>query len=121
MSPGPTPRSRKRFAVSVTRSCSSFQVRVQLRECGSESSWKLSAGRAEDAAAALDELGGHELAASLLRVHVEVAETAARHRAMITRFRTSHPGVPTAAVPAQPLDIHDLDGLRAIGSALGGR
>ena len=82
---------------------------------------QLSAGRAEDAAAALDDLGGHELAASLLRVHVEVAETAARHRAMITRFRTSHPGVPTAAVPAQPLDIHDLDGLRAIGSALGGR
>lgn len=82
---------------------------------------QLGAGRAEDAAAALEEMGGHDLAVALLRVHVEVAETAARHRAMITRFRTSHPGVPTGAVPAQSLDIHDLAGLREIGAALGGR
>ena len=29
--------------------------------------------------------------------------------------------MPTGAVPAQSLDIHDLAGLREIGAALGGR
>lgn len=81
---------------------------------------QLSAGRAEDAAEQLEELGGHELAAALLRVHIEVAETAARHRGIITRFRTSHPGVPMGSVPAHSLDIHDLDGLRRIGESLAG-
>ncbi|MFJ6133187.1 ArsA family ATPase [Janibacter terrae] len=82
---------------------------------------QLGAGRAEDAAVQLEETGGHELAAALLRVHTEVAETAARHRQVITRFRTSHPGVPLGTVPAHPLDIHDLEGLREIGEALAGR
>ncbi|QBF45015.1 ArsA family ATPase [Janibacter limosus] len=78
-------------------------------------------GRAEDAAAQLEEMGGHDLAAALLTVHVEVAETAARHRGVITRFRTSHPGVPLGTVPAHAVDIHDLEGLREIGEALAGR
>lgn len=82
---------------------------------------QLSAGRAEEAADRLDALGGHALAASLLRVHADVAESAARHRAVITRFRTSHPGVPVGTVPAHPRDIHDLAGLRDIGQALAGR
>ena len=82
---------------------------------------QMGAGRAEDAAAQLDELGGHELAASLLRVHAAVAETAAKHRGVVTRFRTSHPGVPLGTVPAHAVDIHDLEGLRRIGEALTGR
>ncbi|HIZ97090.1 MAG TPA: AAA family ATPase [Candidatus Janibacter merdipullorum] len=82
---------------------------------------QLSAGRAEEAAAQLEALGDHDLAAALLRVHVEVAETAARHRGVITRFATSHPGVPLGTVPAHPVDIHDLEGLREIGEAIGGR
>ena len=82
---------------------------------------QLGAGRAEDAATQLEGLGGHDLAAALLRIHVEVAETAARHRGIITRFRTSHPGVPMGTVPARPVDIHDLDGLREIGDSLAGR
>ena len=82
---------------------------------------QLGAGRAEDAAAHLEGLGGHDLAAALLRIHVEVAETAARHRGVITRFRTSHPGVPMGTVPAGPVDIHDLDGLREVGDSLADR
>lgn len=82
---------------------------------------QMGAGRAEDAASQLEDMGGHEMAASLLQVHVEVAETAARHRGLITRFRTSHPGVPVGTVPAHPVDIHDLSGLREIGTALAGR
>lgn len=82
---------------------------------------QLSAGRAEDAADRLEALGGHTLAVSLLRVHAQAAEDAARHRAIITRFGTSHPGVPVGTVPAHPVDIHDLTGLRDIGEALAGR
>lgn len=82
---------------------------------------QLGAGRAEDAAVQLEETGGHEIAAALLRVHAEVAESAARHRQVITRFRTNHPGVPLGTVPAHPVDIHDLEGLREIGEALAGR
>ncbi|MDN5715874.1 MAG: AAA family ATPase [Janibacter sp.] len=81
---------------------------------------QMGAGRAEDAADQLDELGGHHLAAALLRVHAEVAETAARHRGIVTRFRTSHPGVPLGTVPAHAVDIHDLAGLREIGESLAG-
>jgi hypothetical protein len=80
----------------------------------------MGAGRAEDAAVQLDELGGHDLAAAVLRVHAEVAETAARHRGLVTRFRTSHPGVPLGTVPAHAVDIHDLAGLREIGESLAG-
>ena len=79
---------------------------------------QLGAGRAEEAAAQLDATGGHDLTAALLRVHAEVAETATRHRGHITRFRTSHPGVPIGTVPAHPTDVHDLAGLREIGEAL---
>ncbi|WP_277452915.1 ArsA-related P-loop ATPase [Janibacter sp. DB-40] len=82
---------------------------------------QLSAGRAEDAADRLEAMGSHPLAVSLLRVHAQAAEDAARHRAIITRFRTSHPGVPVGTVPAHPVDIHDLTGLRDIGKALAGR
>lgn len=82
---------------------------------------QLSPGRAEDAANQIEELGGQDLASALLRIHVEVAETAARHRGLITRFRTSHPGVPVGVVPARPVDIHDLDGLRDVGESLAGR
>lgn len=81
---------------------------------------QMGAGRAEDAAQQLEDQGGHEIAAALLRVHVEVAETAARHRGIVTRFRTSHPGVPLGTVPAHSVDIHDLAGLRQIGQALAG-
>ena len=81
---------------------------------------QLGVGRAEDAADRLEVIGGHELARSLLRVHVETAAEASRHRAVIARFRTSHPGVRVGTVPALPLDVHDLDGLRDIGTSLAG-
>lgn len=81
---------------------------------------QMGAGRAGDAAAQLEELGGHDVAAALLRVHAEVAETATRHRGVVTRFRASHPGVPVGTVPARSVDIHDLEGLREVGASLGG-
>ena len=45
---------------------------------------------------------------------------AARDRRMRDRFTGAHPDVPIAEVPALPTDVHDLDGLRRIGTALAG-
>jgi len=81
---------------------------------------KISADRAEEAAEHLEAKGGHDLAAAVLRVHAELAGTAARQRSVLARFRTSHPGVPLATVPAQPVDVHDIQGLRDVGAALHG-
>ncbi len=81
---------------------------------------QVAAGRAEEAADRLEAKGGHGLAAAVLRVHADVADTASRHRGVVSRFRTSHPGVPLVTVPAQAVDVHDVDGLRQVGSALHG-
>lgn len=81
---------------------------------------QLGAGRAEEAADRLESEGsGHSLAAALLRIHVDLAETATRHRGVIGRFRASHPGIGVKVVPTQAVDVHDIDGLREIGAALG--
>jgi hypothetical protein len=37
---------------------------------------------------------------------------------MARRFCSAHPEVAVVAVPALPVDIHDLDGLRDIGALL---
>ncbi len=39
---------------------------------------------------------------------------------MRDRFTSAHPDVPIAEVPALSTDVHDLDGLRRIGTALAG-
>jgi len=38
-------------------------------------------------------------------------------RRLARRFTAAHPLVPVARVPAQPDDVHDLNGLRVIGAA----
>jgi anion-transporting ArsA/GET3 family ATPase len=81
---------------------------------------KLSAERAEVAADALDETGGHDLAAAVLRLHAERMTLAVRDRRRRDRFTSAHPDVAIAEVPALPGDVHDLDGLRAVGRALCG-
>ncbi|MBW8802276.1 MAG: ArsA family ATPase, partial [Catenulisporales bacterium] len=71
---------------------------------------------AEKALAAAEELDGdsvdERLAAGLLRLHAERVRLAAREQRLAERFTASHPGVAVAEIPAQPGDIHDLDGLR---------
>ena len=86
----------------------------------------LTAARAEAAADALADLAdaapdpqAARLAETALRVHVEVA-TAAEHDArMAKRFASAHPSVALVSVPALPADVHDLDGLRTIGTLFG--
>jgi anion-transporting ArsA/GET3 family ATPase len=70
------------------------------------------------AAQELDSTGGHELAAAVLRLHAERMALAARERRLQDRFSGAHPGVPVVEVAALPGDVHDLDGLRAVGADL---
>ena len=65
---------------------------------------------------ASDPLAG--LTPALLRLHADLADVATRHEAHVRRFVAGHPGVRVSTVPAGPTDIHDLDGLRTVGSAL---
>ncbi|MET7392327.1 ArsA-related P-loop ATPase [Dactylosporangium sp. NPDC005572] len=76
---------------------------------------RLSAGDARAAMARLEELGTHASTADVLRVHAELADQHDRQAEVSGRFFQEHPSVPVARVPAQPADVHDLDGLRSIG------
>jgi anion-transporting ArsA/GET3 family ATPase len=78
----------------------------------------LSAARALGGAETLTELGGHDLTIALLRMHAEHMRVAAREQRLRERFTAAHPWIPVVEVPAQPGDVHDLDGLRLIGAAL---
>jgi anion-transporting ArsA/GET3 family ATPase len=81
---------------------------------------RLSAARSLAAVEALQGLGDSESSAlgiTALRLHAERMGQAAAERRLAERFNTAHPLVPVARVPAQPDDVHDLDGLRVIGQA----
>jgi anion-transporting ArsA/GET3 family ATPase len=67
-------------------------------------------------ATASDPLTG--LTPALLRLHADLADVASRHEGHVRRFVAGHPGVRVSTVPAGATDIHDLDGLRTVGSAL---
>jgi anion-transporting ArsA/GET3 family ATPase len=60
------------------------------------------------------------LAIAALRLHAERMQLAASERRLAEHFTAAHPLVPVAEIPAQPDDVHDLAGLRAIGKAFGG-
>jgi anion-transporting ArsA/GET3 family ATPase len=79
---------------------------------------QLSVERSLAAAEALDENGESPLTASVLRIHAERLATAARDSRLADRFLAAHPGVPVVQVAAQPNDVHDLEGLRLIGTEL---
>jgi anion-transporting ArsA/GET3 family ATPase len=79
----------------------------------------LSAARAAAGAETLDEAKEHPLASGILRLHAERMRMIERQQSLRSRFTAAHPRVPVVDVPAQPGDIHDLDGLRVIGAALG--
>lgn len=65
-----------------------------------------------------DDAGTERLAAGLLRLHAERMQVVARERRTRDRFVSVHPEVPMIEVTALPGDVHDLEGLRAIGQEL---
>jgi anion-transporting ArsA/GET3 family ATPase len=78
----------------------------------------LSAARSAGGAETLDENGEYPLAAGILRLHAERMRIIEREQSLRRRFTAAHPKVPVVDVPAQPGDVHDLDGLRLVGQAL---
>ena len=64
---------------------------------------------------AQDGAGGHALAVAALRLHAGRMELAASERRLAEHFTAAHPHIPVVQIPAQPEDVHDLDGLAAIG------
>ena len=79
---------------------------------------QLSAQRAEAAAEQLEEGGVHPLTAAVLRLHADRMALAARETRLRQRFSSAHPDVAVAQIPAMASDVHDLAGLRQIGTAL---
>jgi anion-transporting ArsA/GET3 family ATPase len=78
---------------------------------------------AEAASAAAQRLRkNHEnsLTAGLLRLHADRVRMVEREARLRSRFEAAHPQVPTAVVPALPGDVHDLAGLRQVGSLMAG-
>jgi anion-transporting ArsA/GET3 family ATPase len=80
---------------------------------------RLSAAGSQAAAETLQAAGSHPLAVTALRLHAERMLQVSAQRRMAEHFTAAHPAVPVAEIPAQPDDVHDLDGLRAIGQAFG--
>ncbi|MGW2178479.1 ArsA-related P-loop ATPase [Streptomyces sp. NPDC001732] len=59
-----------------------------------------------------------QLTAGLLRLHAERMQVVAREQRTRDRFTALHPEVAVTEVAALPGDVHDLEGLRAIGDRL---
>ncbi|HEX3899861.1 MAG TPA: ArsA-related P-loop ATPase [Mycobacteriales bacterium] len=78
----------------------------------------LSVERSLAAAETLDASGEELLAAAALRIHAGRADAATHDARRSSQFHTAHPRVRIAEVAAQAGDVHDLDGLRAIGVEL---
>jgi anion-transporting ArsA/GET3 family ATPase len=89
-----------------------------LNRVHSSAAPRLSVERSLAAAEALDDSGEDALAAGVLRVHAERLGAASRDDRRASRFRSAHPSVGVVQVAAQAGDVHDLDGLREIGSEL---
>ncbi len=60
-----------------------------------------------------------EAVAALLDVHARGERVAERERRVVMGFAAAHPRVRRVEVPALATDVHDLDGLAAIGELLG--
>jgi anion-transporting ArsA/GET3 family ATPase len=78
----------------------------------------LSVERSLAAAETLDAAPEDALAAAALRIHAGRAAAAAQDSRRASQFHAAHPRVHLVEVAAQAGDVHDLDGLRLIGSQL---
>jgi anion-transporting ArsA/GET3 family ATPase len=80
----------------------------------------LSAERSLAAAEQLTDAGSSELTAALLRLHADRMRQVTGDRKRADRFRRGHRAIPITEIPALADDVHDLDGLRQIGTLLAG-
>jgi anion-transporting ArsA/GET3 family ATPase len=78
----------------------------------------LSSSRALSAAEDLEETGGGDLVAALLRIHADLLLRRERELTLASRFTAAFPRVPVVEVAARAQDVHDLAGLRDVGGDL---
>ncbi|HEX6150695.1 ArsA family ATPase [Nocardioides sp.] len=78
----------------------------------------LSADEAMAGAARLAQERPESITAGLLRLHADRVRLVERDSRLRERFAAAHPSVATAVVPALAGDVHDLDGLRQVGTLL---
>jgi len=78
------------------------------------------AARTADALTGVGEGQVVRVTAELLRLHAELASTAADEAAGVAALLAGHPQVAVATVPARPGDVHDVAALRAVGADLAG-
>ncbi|MFP5333746.1 MAG: ArsA family ATPase [Actinomycetes bacterium] len=79
----------------------------------------LNVERSLAAAEQLEEDGVHPVTAGLLRLHADRMTRHDGERQLARRTSAAHPTVPVVEVPVRAEDVHDLDGLRAVGADLG--
>jgi anion-transporting ArsA/GET3 family ATPase len=79
---------------------------------------ELSASRSLAAAEQLADSGGSALTEAVLRLHADRMQQVVGDRKRADRFIRSHRAIPSVSVPALADDVHDLDGLRHIGTLL---
>ena len=58
------------------------------------------------------------MTADALRIHAGLLRQTEREVQVAATFTDAFPAVPTVEVIAQPADVHDVDGLRTIATAL---
>jgi anion-transporting ArsA/GET3 family ATPase len=104
--------------LSAARSLAAAEV-LQAAAADGRSQPARRAARGHEAVDGEAEDGARLLALAALRLHADRMEQAAAQRRTAEQFTGAHPLVPVAEVPAQSEDVHDLDGLRAIGRAFG--
>jgi anion-transporting ArsA/GET3 family ATPase len=80
-----------------------------------------SADEAMAAAERLRKADPDSLTAGLLRLHADRVRMVEREARLRSRFEAAHPQVPTAVVLALAGDVHDLEGLRQVGTLLAGK
>jgi anion-transporting ArsA/GET3 family ATPase len=78
---------------------------------------ELTSAAALAAAAKLDKAGTQPVTADALRIHAALTIRVDRETSVTRVFTRRHPRVPVAQIAAQPADVHDIDGLRDIGTA----
>lgn len=89
-----------------------------INRASPEPAGDLSADEAMTAVERLRHADGTSVAAGLLRLHADRVRMVQRERTLKDRFATAHPQVATVVVPALAGDVHDLDGLRRVGTLL---
>ncbi|HEX3932424.1 MAG TPA: ArsA-related P-loop ATPase [Nocardioides sp.] len=85
-----------------------------------EPSREVTADEAMAGAQRLRKADPESLTAGLLRLHADHVRLVDRETRLRRRFEAAHPQVPATVVPALAGDVHDLAGLRQVGSLLAG-